>query len=203
MTNARVYLSDCLSELSLGWSSRSDLCRNPLSKSCCHSSRRSSPCSAAWKVRLDAVLIRRIAESFIISTRPCWCPCQVVSSVRVFIPFSFGDFSIVFFPPFIRRPSLHKQGDPVRSALGLDRFPASSERERVVPQWSLPAGDVMAEVERYDLLWWIISGKTPLAFPPHESRPRAIDCPSAFSCKSAASGGRTVRWQLNGACRVS
>lgn len=140
-------------------------------------------------------LIRRIAESFIISTRPCWCPCQVVLRVRGFIPFSFGDFSIVFCPPpLIRRPCLHKQGDPVRSALWRDQFPARLERERVVPQ-------CMAEVERYDL-WWIISGKTPLVFPPHESRPRAIDCPLAFSCKSAASGGRTVRWRLNRACRV-
>lgn len=142
---------------------------------------------------------RRVIH-YLDSSLPVSLPGCVVSSCLY--PFFFRRFFDCFFPPLIRRPSLHKQGDPVRSALGLDRFPASSERERVVPQWSLPAGDVMAEVERYDLLWWIISGKTRLAFPPHESRPRAIDCPSAFSCKSAASGGRAVRWRLNRACRV-
>lgn len=50
-------------------------------------------------------LIRRIAESFIISTRPCRCPCQVVLSVRVFVPFFFLRFFDSFFSPLIRRPS--------------------------------------------------------------------------------------------------
>lgn len=63
-------------------------------------------------------LICRIAESFIILTRPCWCPCQVVLSLRVFIPFSFGRFFDCFFRPSAR------QRDPVRSALWRDQLPS-------------------------------------------------------------------------------